>query len=123
MTDPDKRTILLVEDEPAVRRSLQLLLQGHGFTVRSYGSESAVLADPHAAGAQGMVTDYRLPDGDGVGLLGRLRTAGFSGTAILMTAFGSDALAKRAIAAGFQRVLDKPLADRVLTVALERALS
>jgi len=126
MTDqqaPSKPLVLLVEDEPSVRRSMQLLLQGHGFQVRSYGTEGALLADPMAPSAQGMVTDYQLPDGDGVDALNRLRSQGFAGGAIMVTAFNSTELTRRAEQAGFHRVLDKPLADRALTVALKQALA
>ena len=110
--------MLLVEDEPAVRRSLQLVLQGSGFTVRSYGSGATLLADPDAGGADGLVADYRLPDGDGLSVLRGLRAVGFMGQAILITAFGSSDLVVRAREAGFDRVLEKPLGDRVLRDAI-----
>ena len=110
--------MLLVEDEPAVRRSLQLVLQGSGFTVRSYGSGATLLADPDAGGADGLVADYRLPDGDGLSVLRGLRAVGFRGQAILITAFGSSDLVVRAREAGFDRVLEKPLGDRVLRDAI-----
>ncbi len=114
----ERPTILLVEDEPAVRRSLQLVLQGNGFVVRSYGSAAALLADPGARDARGVVADYRLPDRDGVTMLRDLLATGFSGRAILVTAFGSPELTARARAAGYTRVLEKPLADRVLREAI-----
>jgi len=109
-----KSIVLLVEDDPAVRRSLQLVLQGSGFLVRSYATGAALLADPSAADADAIVADYRLPDSDGVCLLQDLRKAGFDGPAVLVTGFGSPALAVSAKAAGYARVLEKPLADRVL---------
>jgi FixJ family two-component response regulator len=111
-------TILLVEDEPAVRRSLQLVLQGNGFAVRSYGSGAALLADPDAPAAIGIVADYRLADTDGVTMMRKLKAAGFAGCAILITAFGSPELAVRAEAAGYDRILEKPLAERLLVEAM-----
>ncbi len=120
---PPRPMVLLIEDEPSLRRSMQLLLRGHGFDVRSYATRGAVLADPAAWGAAGLISDYRLPDGDGVDLLGRLRALGFAGGAILITAFGSKDLRERAALAGFHRVFDKPLADRTLTVALNQVLA
>lgn len=117
--EPSERPIiLLVEDEPAVRRSLQLVLQGSGFSVRSYGAGTALLADPAARNAHALVADYRLPDGDGLTILRNLRAAGFSGPAVLITAFNSPELAARAEAAGFNRILEKPLADRLLREAV-----
>lgn len=110
--------ILLVDDEPAVRRSLQLILQGNGFLVRSYGSGAALLADPGAHKAEGLVADYRLQDMDGLAILRRLRDAGFDGRAILVTAFASPDLVIDALAVGFSRVLEKPLAARALSAAV-----
>lgn len=113
-----KSIILLVEDDAAVRRSLQLILQGAGFAVRSYATGAALLADPNIGDARAIVADYRLPDGDGLRLLRDIRKAGFNGIAILITGFGSPELEIRAKAAGYVRILEKPLADRVLREAV-----
>ena len=118
-----KSMVLLVEDDPAVRRSLQLVLQGSGFAVRSYATSAALLADPVARDAHAIVADYRLPDSDGLQVLLALRNAGFRGSAILVTAFGTRELERRARQAGFARVLAKPLADRVLREAITGLVS
>lgn len=111
-------TILLLEDEPAVRRSLQLLLRGSGFDVRSYAFSSALLADPRAPNAAVLIVDYRLPDGDGLSVARALRQAGFAGQAILITAHPSREVAAMAQAEGFSRIFEKPLASRVLVEAV-----
>lgn len=118
-----KPTVLLVEDEPAVRRSIQLILQGSGFSVRSYGTVTASVADPDLARVDGMIADYRLPDGDGLALLPALRAAGFRGQAILITAHGTPQLEVRARDAGYARFLEKPLADRMLRETVVRLLA
>jgi len=114
----ERPTILLVEDEPSVRRSLQLVLQGSGFAVRAYGSGAAVMADPDAPKASAIVADYRLPDGDGLHVLRALRERGFTVPAILVTAYGSPNLIESAREAGYARVLEKPLGDRMLREAV-----
>jgi len=113
-----RSTILVVEDDPAVRRSLQLILQGGGFAVRSYATGAALLADPNIPDAQMVVADYRLPDSDGLQVLRGLHAAGFQGSAVLVTGFGTPELEARAREAGFVRILEKPLADRVLREAI-----
>lgn len=122
-TAAQKPIILLVEDDPAVRRSLQLILHGSGFLVRSYGTVAASLADPNVGDVHGVIADYRLPDGDGVGLLDAMKAAGFRGNAVLITAFGSPELEARARAAGFSRMLEKPLAERMLRETMASLLS
>ncbi|WP_420138396.1 response regulator [Sphingomonas sp.] len=115
---PSRPVLLLVEDEPAVRRSLQLILQGDGFDVRSFGSAATLLADPSASSAIALVADYRLPDSDGLSILRDLKAAGFKGRAVLVTGYGSSHLSMNALAAGFSSILEKPFADRTVREAL-----
>jgi|KBSMisStaDraftv2_1062788.scaffolds.fasta_scaffold69624_3 FixJ family two-component response regulator len=114
----ERPLILLLEDDAAVRRSLLLLLVGSDFTVRSYATGAALLADPQAKDAAGLVIDYRLPDGNGLSVTRALRDAGFNGHAILITAFPSPELSAAARAEGFVRVFEKPLTHRLLVQAI-----
>lgn len=118
--DGRRAKVLIAEDDPAVRRSLQLLLQGNGFDVRSYGTGGAILADLSSRDADCFVSDYRMPDMDGLSLMRRLREEGWGGPAILITAYNSDDLRKRACEAGYNVVLEKPLMDHVLTSVVTR---
>lgn len=115
--------LLLVEDDPGVRRSLQLLLRGRGFEVRAYASGLALLADPTALGAVCLVADYRMPEIDGLSILRRLRERGWQGQALLITAFPSARLVDQALAAGYSRVIEKPLVEAALVEAVERAVA
>lgn len=114
--------ILLVEDDPAVRRSLQLLLSGRGYDVRSYASSSKLLADAANRTAVCFIADYRMPGLDGIAVLRELRGGGWKGAAILITAFPSPDLAPRALREGFDIVLEKPLRDSAISEALSRLL-
>src|SRR5690606_29586908 len=96
--------IALLEDDHAVRRSMQLLLQGRGFAVKAYGSAEALLADPETANAACLLADYHLEDMDGISVLEILRARGWTGAAILVTAYGSATLTARADAAGFSQI-------------------
>lgn len=117
---PVRPRILLVEDEDAVRRSLQLLLQAGGYDTRSFASAEALLAGTDLGRSASLVADYRMPGLDGLGLLGVLRGRGWKGPAILVTAFGSPALVGAASAAGFSAVMEKPLSGPRLLDALVR---
>ncbi|MFZ0269956.1 response regulator [Caulobacter sp.] len=119
----DRARLLLVEDDPGVRRSLQLLLHGRGFEVRAYASGLALLADPTALGAVCLVADYRMPEIDGLSILKRLRGLGWQGQALMITAFPSARLAARARAAGYSQVLEQPLVEFGLVEAVERAMA
>lgn len=114
--------ILLVEDDAPVRRSMQLLLASRGYDVRSYGSSVALLADAANRGAVCFVSDYKMPEQDGISVLRTLRGGGWEGSAILITAFPSRDLAERALAEGFDVVLEKPLRGSAVADAVSRLI-
>ena len=112
--------ILLIEDDSAVRRSLQLLLQARGYDVRAHANGVTMLADPAWAEAACMVADYQLDGLDGLEILSRLRARGWAGPALLITAHGSPELASRASASGFAQVIEKPFREGVVADAVAR---
>jgi FixJ family two-component response regulator len=114
--------LLLVDDDPGVRRALQLLLSGRGYEVRAYGAVRDLLADPLAPNAEVLVADYKMPDADGLNLILGLHERGWSGRALLITGFPEDGLAAKALSAGYERVLEKPLVDLALVKAVDGLL-
>lgn len=116
--------VLLVEDDPSMRRSMQLLLQGRGFDIRAYASPDAMLRQDRIHDAALLLIDYRLGARDGIEVLEALRATGWTGSAILVTAFPTAELRRAAVAAGFVSVLEKPFPEQALVnmaVALTRA--
>ena len=113
--------ILIVEDDPAVRRSMQLLLNGQGFDVRAYASGGSLLADIATSRAVCLIADYRLDEGNGIAVLTALRQSGWTLPAILVTAFNSAQLQQDAREAGFAEVLEKPFKEHALVHAVNRA--
>jgi FixJ family two-component response regulator len=111
---PQRPRLLLVEDDAGVRRSLQLLLHARGFEVRAYSAGAALLADPLADEAGCFVADYSMDDLDGLEVLARLRARGWCGPAVLITAFATADLREKALACGFDEVLEKPFREHVL---------
>lgn len=116
----EKPRILIVEDDPAVRRSMQLLLQGQGFDSRGYPSGEALLSNPDFGDPACLVADYRMEPLDGITLLSRMRDQGWLGPAVLVTGFPSAELSQRAVAAGYSAVFEKPLRERSLIDTLWR---
>ena len=119
----ERPRLLIVEDDPGVRRSMQLLFHGQGFDVRAYGSGEALLADSRAEDPACLVADYRMQGLDGIALLSTMRTRGWAGPAVLVTGFPSPDIAARATAAGYGAVFEKPLRERSLVEAVLRMVS
>jgi FixJ family two-component response regulator len=120
-TSADRQLILLIDDDAVVRRSLQLLLRSKGYEVLAYAAGRDVLTDPAARSAACLVTDYLMPDLDGIEILQGLRDTGWTQPAILITAAGSDGLVRRAAERGFDHVLEKPLQPRLMLEAIAKA--
>lgn len=101
--------IIIVEDDPAVRRSLQLLLMAQSYEVRTYPSGAALLADAKDQQCACLIADYRLADMDALTLLTRLRAEGTTWPSVLITGLRTPELDEQALAAGFAAVFEKPL--------------
>jgi CheY-like chemotaxis protein len=110
--------VLVVEDDAAVRRSLQLLLRSHGLDVRAYASARRALADPRARAARCLIADLAMPDLDGIALLRALRADGWAGPAILISGELDEDIEQRGRDAGFELVLRKPMFDGQLTARI-----
>jgi two-component system nitrogen regulation response regulator NtrX len=117
--------ILIVDDEPNIGKSLQLILEREGYAVTIFESAGRFQAERRAGRADLYMIDVRLPDGNGVELLRALRQAGDPAPVIMISGHGTIRDAVDATRSGAFDFLEKPLArDRVLVVvknALERA--
>lgn len=101
--------IVVVEDEPLLASNLARFLahEGHGATVA--GTLAAGLECCRRHPPDLVIVDQTLPDGTGVGLVCRLRGAGFRGAVVLVTAHASADLTAAAARAGVDVSLTKPV--------------
>ena len=116
-------SVIVVDDDDAVRNSLKFALELEGLTVRAYGGGAEFLADGDVPDGSCLVVDYNMPKMTGVELVDRLRLRNISIPAILITGRASDDVRRRAKRAGFLRVLEKPLDDSSLLETIRGALA
>ena len=121
--DKDRKRILLVEDDPAVRRSLQLLLFSQGYDVRAYSSGEGLAQDPEAMRADCLVADLMIGDGDAVSLLCALRGAGWNGPAVLISGHLTKEWILKALASGYAAAFPKPMGASVLVNCLKELMT
>ena len=110
---PAGGAVLIVDDDPAVRASLQFCLELEGFRVRTYACGSDLLDDPNIPLSGCLVIDYRLPGMNGLDLLSELRRRNIPFPAIVITTHPSAAVRSRAAAAGAV-LIEKPLLNEAL---------
>ncbi len=115
--------ILIVDDEPEVLAFLQHLLQQKGYEVDAVAGGPAALALLADNAPALLITDLKMPNMDGIELLGRLREQHHDIPSIVLTATGDPASAVRAMRAGAADYLTKPIDVATLLVSIERALA
>ena len=116
-------TVLLVDDDPSVLRSLKRLVSASGFQVKTFAKPSELIACKTPSSNACMVVDIDLPEMNGIEMCEVLKRSGRSLPAILITGRSdarTRALAERADAVA---VLYKPFDEQPLLEAIGRALA
>jgi len=119
---PSVPLITIVDDDDALRNSLDDLLQSVGFRVQGFASAEAFLQANHAPETACLILDVRLPGMHGLELQRQLVAAHWGMPIIFVTAYADDAVRARALAAGAVAFLYKPCREEDLLHAIEAAL-
>ena len=117
--------VYVIDDDPAMRDSLDFLLSAAGFNVRLFESAPGFLSElPHLEFGC-VITDIRMPNMDGMELLRQLApiSARPRVPVIVMTGHGDIPLAVEAMKLGALDFLEKPFNDERLIGMIETALS
>jgi two-component system response regulator FixJ len=117
-----KGDVYIIDDDPAMRDSLDFLLDSAGFKVTLFDTAADFL-DAHADLRFGcVVSDVRMPGMDGMDLLRRLKADSSPLPVIIMTGHGDIPLAVEAIKLGALDFIEKPFEDERLIGIIETAL-
>jgi FixJ family two-component response regulator len=108
---PEGGIVAVVDDDEAVRDSLQFLLELAGYSVHGYASAQAFLPEAGHYDWRYLVVDQHMPALTGLDLVARLRGAGRAVPTLLITGSMTPDMMDRAAALGVTAVLEKPLAD------------
>ena len=117
----DRFTVYLVDDDAGVRKAVSRLLRARGYDVQSYSSPQEFLQqqDPAAAGCA--VLDVAMPGLDGLALQRALTAGGSRRPVIFITGKGDVPTSVRAMKAGALDFLTKPVREKDLLEAIQRA--
>ncbi len=122
-TMPPEHTVYIVGDDPAVRRSLERLLDAAGFACVAYAGAPDFLEAASGLAAGCVLLDVRMPETDGIELQALLNRLGLLLLLIIMTGHGDILTAVRAMKAGALDIIEKPFDDESLIAAIESALA
>jgi two-component system response regulator FixJ len=121
MHDGVHRMVGVVDDDDAVRDSLQFLLETAGFCVAAYNSAAQFLNEASPGDLECLLVDQHMPDLTGLQFISRLRDLGVALPIALITGSYSPDLARLARDLGVTSVLEKPLDDDILLDFIEHA--
>jgi len=114
--------ILIVDDEERMAGVVAMALARVGYACETCGSAAAALAALEARGADVVVTDWKMPETDGMELLRQLQARRADLPVILITAFASVSSAVAAMRAGAFDYVTKPFDNDELRAVVARAL-
>src|SRR5512143_1447877 len=115
--------ILVVEDKDSLRTMLRLALESHGYGVLEARDQPEAVQALQRGQPALVLTDLRLPAGDGFGVLRSVKDTDPDLPVVVMTAYGSIQDAVAAMKEGALDFLAKPVDPEHLLLLVERALA
>ncbi len=118
----EKTSILLVDDDPLILRSLAVVLEREGYEVtRAPGGVAAVEELKHSS-FDAVITDFNMPEIDGMQILHEVKARKPDCAVILITGYGTVEQAVEAIKLGAYDYICKPIIDDEMKVVIARAV-
>jgi PAS domain S-box-containing protein len=119
---PARPRVMIVDDEESFRVTFADILDARGYDCRSASSVQEALSAIDREAADVYLIDLKLPDGNGLEVLARVREVHPSAETIVLTGFSSLATAVQSLNLGAFGYLEKPYNIDRLFITLERAL-
>jgi FixJ family two-component response regulator len=115
--------VLVVDDDPSFRRSLELLIESARLSVQTFSSAEEFLRAERPDVPSCLVLDVRLPHLSGLDLQRELAKAEVSIPIIFITAHGDIPMTVQAMKGGATEFLTKPFREQDLLDAIQRAIN
>jgi len=119
----ERNRILVVDDDPLIRGSLYEMLRGRRYDVEMAADGSEAMDHLKRRPFQLVITDWKMPQVDGMSLLDHIRSRYPDVSVVIITGFGNISSAVEAIHDGAFDYLTKPIQPAELEDTIERALS
>ncbi|HEV2988309.1 MAG TPA: sigma-54 dependent transcriptional regulator [Candidatus Angelobacter sp.] len=116
-------SVLIIDDEVAIRESLETLLEFEGYSVQSAGTGEQGLAKLGECPFDLVLLDFALPDRNGLEILAEIRDRDPQLAVIMITAYGTVDNAVRAMQGGANNFIQKPWDNEKLLADVRAAIS
>jgi FixJ family two-component response regulator len=113
--------IAIVDDDPSVLKALARLLRTRDLSSRTFTSAREFLAELPDGHPECLIVDLQMPEMDGLELQHHLIFNGIRIPTIVITAHNEASIRERCLSVGAFAFLSKPLQDRPLLDAIDRA--
>jgi two-component system response regulator PilR (NtrC family) len=117
------KRVLIVDDELSMREMLAILLKKEGLDVRTAASRAEAARTLGEGPVDLVLTDVKLPDGDGLEILRQVKAAAPATPVVVMTAFGTTEMAVGARKLGAEAYILKPFDVDELRIVVRDALA
>ena len=118
----NQKRVLIIDDDLLIRDMLYDFLLEKGYQVLTASDESGALNAIEAREFDAAIVDLKLPDGDGLSIMKKLKTARPEVAVIMVTGHPSDDIRDKAYQSGAEAFLEKPFKVTRLASILKRAL-
>ena len=122
MGDDTAGRVLIVDDDPYFLRVLGRILRGENFQVRTAEGAAQAAQALKETSYDVVISDLRLPDGDGLSILQELRQAGCDTPLVILTAYGEVDSYLAAMNAGATEYLNKPVKTEDLVEVIRKCM-
>jgi FixJ family two-component response regulator len=120
---PRVQLISIVDDDDALRNSLDDLIRSIGFRTQGFPSAEAFLSSNQACDTACLILDVRMPGMNGLELQRKMVAANWRIPIIFITSHADDGARARALEAGAVAFLYKPFREEELLNAIDAALN
>lgn len=119
---PSSSKVLVVDDDPAVRETLELVLCCEGHDVITAASGRAAIEMLQNVDVDVVITDLRMADMDGLETLRALKARRLETQVIVITGYASDETQSELLRCGAASIVRKPFSLEELFAAVQQAL-
>ncbi len=115
--------VLVLDDEPEMRKALQRLLRSYGFRVETHGRGEDLLASLQAGLPDCIVLDLHMPGISGFDVLATLKSDRIRTPVVVITGHDEPSTEQRVRSSGVVAYFTKPVDESALISAIEQAVS